>query len=178
MTVTKGSQTSCMWAHLQIASHTMPGQQCNQPLRLHWIKGACMFRCNLPPALLAEWPRSFMCCCGNTEMERTLNKSRHTKLNLEKKILPPLLPGIELATFWSWVWRSYQQAIPTPISVTLFSMLNSGSIDYRWLHDNEKYKQSVAAILNSCSTGPKFQCFAWSFVKIFWFAFRFVEFFQ
>ena len=23
--------------------------------------GACMFSCNLPPALLAEWPRSFTC---------------------------------------------------------------------------------------------------------------------
>ena len=23
------------------------------------------FRCNLPPALLAEWPESFMCYCGN-----------------------------------------------------------------------------------------------------------------
>ena len=25
----------------------------------------CM-SCNLPPALLAEWPGSFMCCCSNT----------------------------------------------------------------------------------------------------------------
>ena len=24
-----------------------------------------MFRCNLPPALLAEWPGSFTCHCGN-----------------------------------------------------------------------------------------------------------------
>ena len=32
-------------------------------------------------------------------MERTPNKSQHTKLTLEKKILPPLLPGFELATF-------------------------------------------------------------------------------
>ena len=46
-------------------------------------------------------------------MERTPNKSQHTKLTLEKKILPPLLPGFELATFRSRVGRSYQQAIPT-----------------------------------------------------------------
>ena len=32
-------------------------------------------------------------------VERTPNKSRHTKLTSEKKILPPLLPGFELATF-------------------------------------------------------------------------------
>ena len=39
-------------------------------------------------------------------MERTPNKSRHRKLTLEKKILPLLLPGFELATFPSRVWRS------------------------------------------------------------------------
>ena len=47
-----------------------------------------------------------------TGMDQTLNKSLHTKLTLEKKILPPLLPGFELATFWSRVWRSHRQAIP------------------------------------------------------------------
>ena len=30
-----------------------------------------MFSCNLPPALLEEWPRSFTCYCGNTGVERT-----------------------------------------------------------------------------------------------------------
>ena len=32
-------------------------------------------------------------------VERIPNKSQYTKLTLEKKILPPLLPGFELATF-------------------------------------------------------------------------------
>ena len=73
------------------------------PLRLHWVKGVCMFRYNLPPAVLAEWPGSFTCHCSNTGVGRTLNESQHTKLTLEKKILPPLLRGLELATFWSWV---------------------------------------------------------------------------
>ena len=36
-----------------------------------------------------------MCHYGNTEVEWTLNKSKHTKLTLEKKILPPFLPGFE-----------------------------------------------------------------------------------
>ena len=40
-----------------------------------------------------------MCHCTNIGVEWTLNKSQHTKLTLEKKILPPLLPGFELATF-------------------------------------------------------------------------------
>ena len=74
----------------------------------------CMFRCNLSPVLLAEWLGSFMCHCGNTGVERTPNKSWHTKLTLEKKILPPLLLGFELATFQSQVQHSNQQAIPAP----------------------------------------------------------------
>ena len=45
-------------------------------------------------------------------LQRTPHKSQHTKLTLEKKILPPLLPRFELATFRSRVRRSNQQAIP------------------------------------------------------------------
>ena len=40
------------------------------------------------------------------------NKSQHRKLTLEKKILPPLLPGFEPATFQSRVRRSNHWAIP------------------------------------------------------------------
>ena len=29
-------------------------------------QGACVFICNLPPALSADRPGSFTCCCGNT----------------------------------------------------------------------------------------------------------------
>ena len=45
------------------------------PLWLCWVKVICVFRCNLPPALLADWPGSFTCHCGNTGLERTPNKS-------------------------------------------------------------------------------------------------------
>ena len=55
------------------------------PIRLHWVKGVRVFRCDLPPALLAEWLGSFMCHCSNTGVEQTLNKSWHTKLTLGKK---------------------------------------------------------------------------------------------
>ena len=48
------------------------------PLQLHWVKGVCVFRCNLPPALLAQWPRSFTCHCVDMGLEQTLNKSQHT----------------------------------------------------------------------------------------------------
>ena len=80
------------------------------PLQLHWVKGVCMFKCNLPPALLSEWPEPFTCHSGNKGVERTPNNSQHKKLTLEKKIVPPLLPGFEFATFPSRVQRSYQQA--------------------------------------------------------------------
>ena len=40
------------------------------------------------------------------------NKSRHRKLTLEKKILPPLLQGFEPATFQSWVRCSNHWAYP------------------------------------------------------------------
>ena len=36
------------------------------PLQLCWVKGKCIFRCNLPPALLAERLGSFACHCCNT----------------------------------------------------------------------------------------------------------------
>ena len=52
------------------------------------------------------------CYCGNTRVERTANKSQHTKLTLEKNILLPLLPRFELAIFRSRVRHSYQQTIP------------------------------------------------------------------
>ena len=73
------------------------------PLRLRWVKGVCVFRRNLPPALLAAEPGSSTCHCGNTGLERTPNKSQYAKLTLEKKIFPPLQPGFELATFQSRV---------------------------------------------------------------------------
>ena len=93
-------------------------------LWLRLVKGVCVFRCNLPPALLAEWPESFTCHCGNAGMERTPNKSQHTKLTVEKKILPPLLPGFERATFRSRVRRSNQQASPSPLYVVVAFTVN------------------------------------------------------
>ena len=65
-----------------------------------------MFRCNLPPALLAEWQNDLgllratvVKLGGGGGGERTLNKSQHTKMTLAKKIIPPLQLGFKLATF-------------------------------------------------------------------------------
>ena len=98
------------WACFQIGSHTMPGQCLVTPCRHYWVKGVFVFWCNLPPVLLAEWPGSFTCHCGNTGVEWTPNKSQHTKLTLERKILLPLLPGFILPT-WSRVRHSNQWPI-------------------------------------------------------------------
>ena len=95
-------------------SHTVPGSRIVSPLWLRWVKGVCVLRCNLPPALLVEWPGSFTCHYSNTEVKQTPNKSRHTKLTREKNILPPHLPEFKFATFQSRIWCCYQQAILAP----------------------------------------------------------------
>ena len=46
------------------------------------------------------------------------NKSQHSKLTLEKKILPPLQQGFEPATFRSRVQRSNHWAIPAPTELS------------------------------------------------------------
>ena len=75
--------------------------------------GVWVFSCNLPPALLAEWPGSFTCYRGNTGgWNGYRNKSQHRKSTLEKKILPPLQQGFEPATFQSRVRCSNHWAIP------------------------------------------------------------------
>ena len=69
--------------------------------------------------LLAECPGTFMCHCSNTGIEWTLNKSQHilnknqhTKLTLEKKILPQPLVEFELTIFWSQVPQSTNKLFP------------------------------------------------------------------
>ena len=110
--------TSWVRARFWIGCHTIPGQQhIVSPLRLRWVENVRVFRCKLPPAHLAEWPGYFTCYCGDTGVERTPNKSQHTQLTMEKKILHSFLPRLELATFQSRVRRSYQQAILADMSV-------------------------------------------------------------
>ena len=89
------------------------------PLR---VKCVCVFMCNLPPALSVEWPAYFTRHCSNTGVERKPNKCQHTKLTLEKKILPLLLPGFELAIFRSRVRRSIQQAIPAKYNTVVLML--------------------------------------------------------
>ena len=100
------SLTICLWARFP---GRFPRYACMgsivSPFRLHWVKGVCVFRLNLPPALLADWPGSFTCHCGNTGVERTPNKSQHRKLTPEKKPPLPLLLRPELAIFRWRIWH-------------------------------------------------------------------------
>ena len=119
-TVAKRAETTvakCPWqvAHEFVSptgSHTMYGWY-RLPNPTPWVKCACKFICNLPPAPLTEWLGSFTCHCGNTSVEQTLNKSQRGQLTLEKKILPLLLLGTEPMTFWSQGRPSTNWAIPT-----------------------------------------------------------------
>ena len=105
----------------QIIPTLCPDSGIVSPLWLCWVKGVCELRWNLPPALWAKWLGSFTCHCGNMGVEKTLSKSQHTKLSLKKKVLPPLLPRFELATFQSQVRCSYQQATTSYPSTHLYT---------------------------------------------------------
>ena len=98
----------------------------------HWVKGLYVCRCNLPPALLAEWLGSFTCHCSNTGVGQTPNKSQHTKLTLDKKILPPLLPGFEFATFRLQVQRFNQQVTPAPVPLCILSYRHVQCYSTHW----------------------------------------------
>ena len=114
MTVAKCSwQVACEFVSGQVPTLWLDSGTVS-PLRLCWVKDVCVFRCNLPPALLAEWPGSFTCHCSNMGVEWTLNKSQHTKLSLKKKILLLLLSGFKLTTLQLWVQCFFQQAILAP----------------------------------------------------------------
>ena len=74
-----------------------------------------------------EWPGSFTCHCSKTGLEWTPNKSQHTNLTPEKKILPPLLLGFDLVTFRSQVWSSTNKLSWLPAASITSDLSISGS---------------------------------------------------
>ena len=107
MTVAKCSLTKCLSARFWIGTQTLPWQRLSQPTPSSSGQG-------FMHVYLHFWQNDqglFTHHCANTGVERTPNKSHHTKLALEKKLLPPLLPGFKLPIFWSWGRHSYQQTI-------------------------------------------------------------------
>ena len=75
---------SCVWAHSQIGSNTMPGQH-SQSSCLCWVKWVRVLICNRLHALLAEWLGSFMYHCSNTWVTLKRWKSQQRKWTLEEK---------------------------------------------------------------------------------------------
>ena len=76
---------------------------------------ACMFSCNLPPALLVEWLGYVRATAVTQGWNGYQNKSQHRTLALKKTILSPLPQRSELVTFHSQVWHSNHWAIPAPL---------------------------------------------------------------
>ena len=74
-----------------------------------------MLRCNLPLALFGRMTGVFYVPLRYHREERAPNQSQHTKLTLEKNILPPLLPGFELVTFRSRIRCSTKLSYPEPL---------------------------------------------------------------
>ena len=92
MTVDEWFLMSCMWAHFPYGFPHKPGQ--HSPLWLPSVKGACMLSCNLPPALMAEWPGfSFSCYCGNMGMEHIAKCKSPQKANYREENWPAALSG-------------------------------------------------------------------------------------
>ena len=81
-------------------------------------QGACVYRCKLPPALSEEWDL-LRATAVTRGWNGYRNKNQHRKLTMEKKILPPLLPGLEPETFRSRVRHSNHWAVTTPKSCLL-----------------------------------------------------------
>ena len=77
-----------------------------------------LFCCNLPPALLEEWPGSLMCCCGNTGVEQVPNWESAQKVD----------PGEENSHATSAWTRThdffYHEFGTLPLSVFTISIFN------------------------------------------------------
>ena len=104
-----------------IGSHTICLDSIVTLLQCRWIsmEGVCIFRCNLPSELLAEWLTSFAWCFSNTGVEQTQNKvSKPRKLPLEGRIPlpspPPPRPITIPARIFKLTWHSFNWGIPTP----------------------------------------------------------------
>ena len=71
------------------------------------------------------------------------NKSQHRKLALENTILPPLLPGLEPATFESRIRRSNHCALPAPQCLIHFYNTHSDTVwNLLIFHSRETLKSS------------------------------------
>ena len=78
---------------------------------------ACVLSCNLPPARLEDRPGPLRATAATRWLNGYQNNSQHRKLTVEKFFLPPLLSGLEPATFRSRIRRSAAELSPLPVRV-------------------------------------------------------------
>ena len=72
-----------------VACHTKPEQHCPPtPTCLSQAKAVCMLKCNLPPALCAEWQGSFMYYCSNMREGWILRWKSAQKVNSGEQNFP------------------------------------------------------------------------------------------
>ena len=109
-----------------------------------------MFGCHLPPALLAEWPESFTRRCGNTGVERTANKSQHTKWTLEKKLWS-VAEVLWSVVFWGLPWT-----LGPPAWYELLLRMSVGFVKYREDHCKSSTVQNGST---GVVTVPCYSCF-------------------
>ena len=95
------------WESDEKLSETVVLVVCRWPIySYNGTEGVCVFGCNLPPTLLAEWLGDFTCYCGNMVGEDTKGVSTRSwpwrrKLSGHSYTLYFFL--IKPATFWSLV---------------------------------------------------------------------------
>ena len=95
------------------ASSVYTIQPCTISLHANHIRK--VYACLAVTCHLRFWQNDWGLLCATAvtqEWNEYQNKSQHRKLTREKKILLPLQQGFEPATFWSWVRRSNNWAIP------------------------------------------------------------------
>ena len=102
MTVNECSLMSCMWAHFpdRFPHHTWTAQSVHSNSVGSWVYVWLGVTCHLH---FWQNDRSLLDAAAIIWVERTLCESQDKELTREKKICPPLLPGLELTGFWSQV---------------------------------------------------------------------------
>ena len=113
------------WCHVKYchfgACSVYTIQPCTR-LQCHFIQSHIVYACLAVTCHLHFWQddRDLLRATAVTRgWNGYRNKSQHRKLTLEKKTLPPLLPGFEPATFRSRVRRSTTELSRSPLYATV-----------------------------------------------------------
>ena len=93
-------ENAAVLAHVLCTPHNHPSVSVSLYLKPNTQRAGGL-SCNLPPALLAEWPGSFMHYCSNTGVKQTPKQESTQKVDPGEVNPPPLLLVIQPTTFQS-----------------------------------------------------------------------------